>query len=170
VPGSRSERRQKERRADNLLDAETQTDYLAELASAQGVVDTLGSPVLRPVLAGVQTNLYMVFMDTVWSHLSSRGTAGLLHPESHFTDPKGAALRRATYGHLRRHWQKWLVPAPSSAPTSTAQGLTWALYKFLTFRRWKRSRLRCCMTALVHFRELHTHLAPAIYVGTDQGC
>ena len=95
---------QKERRAHNLTSSTTQDGYLAELVSAEGIVNYIGSPVLRPVLAGVQTNLYMVFMDTVWHHLVDTGIAGLLHPESHFTDPKAGALRRETYAHLKRHF------------------------------------------------------------------
>jgi hypothetical protein len=47
----------------------------------------------------------MVFMDTVWRHSKPRGIAGLLHPESHFYDPKGSPLRRAVYPRLRRHFQ-----------------------------------------------------------------
>lgn len=92
------------RRAHNLTSPTTQDRYLAELTSAEGVVKFVGSPVLRPVLTGVQTNLYMAFMDTVLCHLSDTGTAGLLHPESHFTDPKAGALRRETYAHLKRHF------------------------------------------------------------------
>ena len=95
---------QKERRAHNLTSSTTQNSYLAELTSAEGIVNYLGSPVLCPLQTGVQTNLYMVFMDTVWSHLADTGIAGLLHPESHFTDPKAGALRRETYAHLRRHF------------------------------------------------------------------
>jgi len=95
----------KSRRAFNLGAPSNQAAYLIELASAEGVVEIIGSPIERPVLTGIRTNLYMVFMDTVWRHLSDRGSAGLLHPESHFADPKAASLRRATYGHLRRHWQ-----------------------------------------------------------------
>ena len=38
------------------------------------------------------------------AHRSSTASVGLLHPEGHFTDPKGDALRRATYRRLRRHW------------------------------------------------------------------
>jgi len=79
--------------------------YISEVASAEGLVATLGSPQLRPVLAGVQTNLYMSFMDTVWRHASERGMSGLLHPESHFVDPEAGQLRAQTYGRLRRHWQ-----------------------------------------------------------------
>ncbi len=96
---------QKDRRSAGLINEPTQSAYLGELASAAGVVEILGSPNERPVLAGIQTNLYMVFMDTVWRHLAVSGTVGLLHPEGHFTDPKGGDLRRATYAHLRRHWQ-----------------------------------------------------------------
>ena len=47
----------------------------------------------------------MVFMDTVWRHTNPIGIAALLHPESHFTDPKAAALRSNTYRRLARHWQ-----------------------------------------------------------------
>ncbi len=96
---------QKARRQVNLFDAAHQKAYLAELASAEGVVEVIGSPIERPVLSGVRTNLYMVFMDTTWRHMRDEGTVGLLHPEGHFTDPKAGALRRETYGRLRRHWQ-----------------------------------------------------------------
>ena len=95
---------QKERRALNLTSSTIQDQYVAEVASAEGVVNYVGSHVQRPVLAGTRTNLYMVFMDTVWRHLRDTGTVGLLHPESHFSDPDAAALRRKTYSHLRRHF------------------------------------------------------------------
>jgi hypothetical protein len=60
---------------------------------------------MRPSLLGLRTNLYMAFMDTSWRNMRDRGIAGLVHPESHFTDPKAGGLRQATYAHLRRHWQ-----------------------------------------------------------------
>lgn len=94
-----------DRRAANLSDLVCAAMYLTEATSAEGVVQVLGSPQLRPVLAGVQTNLYMVFMDTVWRHLRHTGTSGLLHPEGHFTDPAGGALRRSAYQHLLREFQ-----------------------------------------------------------------
>jgi len=96
---------QKQRRADNLTTPATQTGYLTELASAEGIVDYLGSPILRNILTGTRTNLYMVFMDTVWRHANPTGIAALLHPESHFTDPKAAALRSSAYRQLERHLQ-----------------------------------------------------------------
>ncbi|MBS1837295.1 MAG: restriction endonuclease subunit M, partial [Actinobacteria bacterium] len=95
----------KSRRAELLERADVRSTYLTEVASAEGVVSTLGSAQLRPVLSGVQTNLYMVFMDTVWRHGSERGMTGLLHPESHFVDPEAGQLRADAYGRLRRHWQ-----------------------------------------------------------------
>lgn len=95
----------RERREANLMQPNARSSYLAEMASAEGVVETLGSPILRPVLTGIQTNLYMVFMDTTWRNLRETGAVGMLHPESHFTDPKGAELRRSAYIRLRRHWQ-----------------------------------------------------------------
>ena len=100
-----AERSRKERRLQVLERTETQSHYLEELTLAEGSTELLGSACLRPLLVGIQTNLYMVFMDTAWRHLAVRGATGLIHPESHFTDPKAGELRRAAYGHLRRHWQ-----------------------------------------------------------------
>jgi hypothetical protein len=93
------------RRKEVLKEPKNAAAYLEEVASGTGLNEILGSPTTRPLLAGIQTNLYMVFMDTVWRHAAPRGIASLVHPESHFTDPKGGQLRRATYRHLRRHFQ-----------------------------------------------------------------
>lgn len=75
--------------------------------AAVGVVGTsslVSSPQLYPNLRGLQPDLYRCFMDLAWSHLSPRGVAGLIHPETHFTDAKASHLRMTTYRHLRRHW------------------------------------------------------------------
>ncbi len=93
------------RREPSLIEGFERRAYLAEVASHEGLTQSLGAASLRPVLAGIQTNLYLVFMDTVWRHASAKGTIGLLHPESHFVDPEAGALREATYARLRRHWQ-----------------------------------------------------------------
>ncbi|HEU0088768.1 MAG TPA: restriction endonuclease subunit M [Pseudonocardiaceae bacterium] len=79
--------------------------YLDELALSVGVNEHLGSVVEHPLLRGVQTNLYTNFMDRTWRSVSPNGVIGLLHPESHFTDPKASELRSAVYQRLRRHWQ-----------------------------------------------------------------
>ncbi|HVX19128.1 MAG TPA: hypothetical protein VHA73_13945 [Acidimicrobiales bacterium] len=99
------EARRRERRADVLSDGPAEGVYLREVGDSAGLTANLGSAVERPVLSGIRTNLYMVFMDTVWRHASAAGVSGLLHPESHFTDPKGGPLRRGAYHRLRRHWQ-----------------------------------------------------------------
>ncbi|WP_020378290.1 hypothetical protein [Candidatus Microthrix parvicella] len=93
------------RRVETLADPTAQHAYLEEVALATGGLELMRSPVERPSVAGIQTNLYMVFMDTTWRHSTPDGIVGLLHPEGHFVDPAGGALRRQTYGRLRRHWQ-----------------------------------------------------------------
>ncbi|MCS4253229.1 methylase of polypeptide subunit release factors [Rhodococcus erythropolis] len=57
-----------------------------------------------PHLEGLQPDLYRCFMEQTWRHNSRRGTIGLIHLESHFTDEKAGILRQATYERLRRHW------------------------------------------------------------------
>ncbi|MGV9736819.1 Eco57I restriction-modification methylase domain-containing protein [Rhodococcus aetherivorans] len=79
--------------------------YLGDLNSWAGTAEHLGSAVEHPVLAGIQTNLYTNFMERVWRNSASEGIAALIHPESHFTDPKAGQLRASTYPRLRRHWQ-----------------------------------------------------------------
>lgn len=89
-----------------VLEVESAKDrYLGDLNSWAGTAEHLGSAVEHPVLAGIQTNLYTNFMERVWRNAGSRGVTALIHPESHFTDPKAGALRAATYARLRRHWQ-----------------------------------------------------------------
>src|SRR5690606_35670422 len=46
----------------------------------------LGEATLFPHLAGLQPDLYRCFMEVTWAHLGRRGSVGLIHPESHFTD------------------------------------------------------------------------------------
>lgn len=79
--------------------------YLNELTAWSGTAELLGSAVDHPVLSGVRTNLYMNFMERVWLNGAEFGVAGLIHPESHFGDPKAGALRAETYSRLRRHLQ-----------------------------------------------------------------
>lgn len=78
--------------------------YLDEVASHEGLIEVLSSPQLTPVLAGIQTNLYMSFMGTTWRHASPRGIISLLHPVGHFVDPSAGRLRSTTYKNLLRLW------------------------------------------------------------------
>ena len=93
------------RRAEILASPRDRAAYLADLTSMTGTSAILGSPVDHPILAGIQTNLYMVFMERAWRSMGEHGIVGLLHPEGHFVDPEAGALREATYRRLRRHWQ-----------------------------------------------------------------
>ncbi|RDH77068.1 restriction endonuclease subunit M [Mycolicibacterium moriokaense] len=88
-----------------LLQGSTLSSYLRDLAEWAGSVAHLGSSTLHPLLAGMKTNLYMNFMERSWQNTSRAGIIGLIHPESHFVDPKGGELRSAAYARLRRHWQ-----------------------------------------------------------------
>lgn len=94
-----------EKRAVTLMHAgirEIVVEGTAEVASTAAFV---GSPVNYPHLAGLQPDLYRCFMEQTWRHSSARGSVGLIHPESHFTEERGGLLRSATYVRLRRHWQ-----------------------------------------------------------------
>ncbi|MFE0674753.1 type II restriction endonuclease subunit M [Streptomyces sp. NPDC058867] len=93
-----------ERRRAALTKSSALRDYLSDLNSWAGVNAALGSAVEHPLLAGIQTNVYLNFAERVWRNTSSFGTAGLIHPESHFIDPKSGAFREAAYRRLRRHF------------------------------------------------------------------
>lgn len=77
-------------------------DGTAEVAVTAAFVGALTE---FPALTGLQPDLYRCFMVQTWRHQSPRGTVGLIHPETHFTDEKAGLLRSETYPRLRRHWQ-----------------------------------------------------------------
>jgi methylase of polypeptide subunit release factors len=69
------------------------------------LAEFIGDVTTYPVLAGLQPDLYRCFVYRAWRNGSERGTTGLVHPETHFTDEKAGRLREETYARLRRHWQ-----------------------------------------------------------------
>lgn len=77
--------------------------FVVELTANVGIVAALGHVTVYPLLAGTQPNLYRAMMCRVWSHLATRGTAGLVHPDTHFGGTKEGSLREAAYHHLRVH-------------------------------------------------------------------
>jgi hypothetical protein len=95
----------RERRAEALGDSGARATYLSDLASGTATSTMLGDAVEHLVLKGLQTNLYMNFMERTWRSMGPQGIVGLIHPEGHFLDPKGGVLRENTYRRLRRHWQ-----------------------------------------------------------------
>jgi len=75
-----------------------------------GTVDMLsmaafvGAVAQYPHLQGLQPDLYRCFMEVMWRNGSARGTIGMIHLNSHFTDEKAGFLRSEIYARLRRHW------------------------------------------------------------------
>lgn len=93
----------RDRRASLLQDSRARSYLLSELAANSGMAASLGGATTYPLLAGTQPDLYRAFMCQVWSHLVRAGTAGLIHPDSHFSGANEGVLRAATYRHLRLH-------------------------------------------------------------------
>ena len=93
------------RRAQILFDKRAAAGVAIDRAEIEGVNALLGTTSREPLLRGVQTNLYMVFMTNTWRRSQPGGAIGLIHPESHFVDPKAGPLRSQTYRRLREHWQ-----------------------------------------------------------------
>ncbi|WP_211257308.1 hypothetical protein [Actinoalloteichus caeruleus] len=95
---------EKKRRTDELLRDSRVLEYvLGELTNATGQVALFGSPQVYPLLVGTQPDLYRAFMSQVWAHASGAGTAGLVHPDTHFTGDKEGQIREAAYRRLRIH-------------------------------------------------------------------
>ncbi|WP_406099915.1 class I SAM-dependent DNA methyltransferase [Streptomyces canus] len=83
--------------------ADSQAFLLDELAALAGAVAVLGSPVMYPLLIGTQGDLYRAFMARVWRQIAPQGSAGMIHPDTHFGGVREGAIRAATYRHLRVH-------------------------------------------------------------------
>ncbi|MDS1116643.1 class I SAM-dependent DNA methyltransferase [Gordonia westfalica] len=93
------------KRESALSDAAALNSFLDERANQAGAKEKLGSGVDRPVLAGLQPDLYRCFMERTWRSLAPGGTIGLIHPDGHFTELRARNLRHETYIRLRRHWE-----------------------------------------------------------------
>lgn len=100
-----SDRTKRDRRETVLTSPSTAAALVDDRTVNQGMVRLLGAETREEALAGIRTNLYMVFMTASWRRGRAGGAVGLVHPESHFTDPKGGRLRVQAYSRLRRHWQ-----------------------------------------------------------------
>lgn len=82
--------------------AELVVDGATDVACTAEFVGSLGQ---FPHLQRFQPDLYRCFMQQTWRVGSGRGTIGLIHLDTHFTDDKGGLLRAETYRRLRRHWE-----------------------------------------------------------------
>ncbi len=82
--------------AELVLDGVAEVEATASFVSSQS---------MRPDLAGLQPDLYRVFVVDSWKHIKpTTGTSAFIHLDSLFTDEKAGGLRAATYPRLRRHW------------------------------------------------------------------
>ncbi|MCQ9179862.1 hypothetical protein KMT30_12675 [Streptomyces sp. IBSBF 2953] len=95
---------EKDRRRRELLESPAARRYvLSEVTNTSAQVAVFGSPQMYPLLTGTQPDLYRAFMSQVWAHTSVDGTAGMVHPDTHFTGDNEARLREAAYQRLRVH-------------------------------------------------------------------
>lgn len=95
---------EKDRRRRKVLGSSDAHQYIVgELTNTTAQVAVFGSPQMYPLLTGTQPDLYRAFMCQVWAHTSTDGTAGMVHPDTHFTGEKEAKLREAAYRRLRIH-------------------------------------------------------------------
>ncbi|QFG27138.1 class I SAM-dependent DNA methyltransferase [Actinomadura sp. WMMB 499] len=90
-------------KAELLAGESTRLYFLGESATNTGNVEFLSSPTTYPLLTGTQPDLYRGFMSRCWSNLGHRGTASLVHPDTHFAGVKEGRLRAAAYRHLHMH-------------------------------------------------------------------
>ncbi|MEV5862104.1 hypothetical protein AB0L83_20590 [Streptomyces sp. NPDC052071] len=76
---------------------------LDEVTSTVTMADYLAASQVYPLIAGSRPDLYRAFMCQMWAHTATAGSVGMLHPDSHFSGDKEAALREAAYRRLRVH-------------------------------------------------------------------
>ncbi|MDT8910050.1 class I SAM-dependent DNA methyltransferase [Amycolatopsis sp. PS_44_ISF1] len=87
-----------------LLEDPAARDYvLRESVAVTAQVALFGSPQVYPLLTGTQPDLYRAFMAQIWAHAAATGTAGMIHPDTHFVGEKEGRLRAAAYHRLRVH-------------------------------------------------------------------
>ncbi|MFH8409843.1 class I SAM-dependent DNA methyltransferase [Streptomyces sp. NPDC018019] len=92
------------RKEETLGSGKSNRDFLlGELSAHAGAAGVLGSVTTYPLLVGTRGDLYRAFMARVWQNIPRQGSAGLLHPDTHFGGVKEGAIRAKTYQHLRMH-------------------------------------------------------------------
>ncbi|WP_406080427.1 hypothetical protein OG468_08455 [Streptomyces zaomyceticus] len=91
------------RRTAELAKPKVATYVLEEVTSTVTTADYLAAAQVYPLISGSRPDLYRAFMCRVWEHTAAFGSAGLVHPDTHFNGDKEAALREAAYRRLRMH-------------------------------------------------------------------
>ncbi|WP_157488716.1 hypothetical protein [Pseudofrankia sp. DC12] len=77
--------------------------FLDQLTKNGAVVAFLGSSQIYPLVTGTKPDLYRAFMCQVWTHTTTSGVIGMLHPSTHLTGNSEARLRESSYQRLRVH-------------------------------------------------------------------
>jgi len=93
----------KARKADLLSFVSAHRFYLEELTGQTAVEAFMSNVGTYGLLAGTQPDLYRAFMIRTWRSISSCGTVGLLHPDTHFVGDRERFLRAEAYHRLRLH-------------------------------------------------------------------
>ena len=96
-----------EKRREKILSKQTnKTDFLLQAADVAATTAFLRSSCHYPEIAGLQLDLYLLFILRCWYSMKTpSGIVGLLHQEGHFTDTAAGALRALIYQRLRVHAQ-----------------------------------------------------------------
>ncbi|MFG3213134.1 hypothetical protein [Streptomyces tendae] len=92
-----------ERRMETLRNQKALTHYLHEREEVSGHSTFYAHETTYPLLTGTRPDLYRAFMCQIWAHQSPNGTAGLVHPDTHFTGDKEGVIRAEAYRRIRVH-------------------------------------------------------------------
>ncbi|MGX1027313.1 hypothetical protein [Streptomyces sp. SAI-097] len=95
--------KKQQKRTAELAKAKVASYTLNEVTAIVSLADYLAAPQVYALISGSQPDLYRAFMCQVWDHTAAFGSAGLVHPDTHFNGDKEAALREAAYRRLRMH-------------------------------------------------------------------
>lgn len=95
---------EKNRRREAELGREEVQEYLlSEVTNTVTMASYLSASPVYPLISGSRPDLYRAFMCEAWDHSARGGTAGMVHPDTHFAGDNEAALRAAAYRRLRVH-------------------------------------------------------------------
>ncbi|MBV7282253.1 DNA methyltransferase [Corynebacterium sp. TAE3-ERU30] len=98
--------KEKQARRESLADNDAVLATMSRgISDSVVVAAVLGDITRYPHLKDQRPDLYRGFIERTWANASDTGVISLIHPESHFTEKKAAALRIGAYRRLRRHWQ-----------------------------------------------------------------
>jgi hypothetical protein len=92
------------RRSEVLEHPSARLQYIAERSENAAMGECLGAVTREPLLAGQQTNLYLLFITGSWRRGNQTGSIALLHPDGHLSDPRAATLRATAYRRHRAHF------------------------------------------------------------------